>query len=70
MHSILLKFPDMLSTSSDNEVGINLKLSINLSLYEIALPSSHFFLTGAEKIIYFSVFPPILLSLPLNSSAN
>ena len=33
LHSILYKIPDLLSTSSDNEVGINLKLSINLSLY-------------------------------------
>ena len=31
LHSILLKVPDMLSTSSDNEVDINLKLSINFS---------------------------------------
>ena len=31
LHSILLKIPDVLSTSSDNEVGVNLKLSINLS---------------------------------------
>ena len=35
LDSILLKIPDVLSTSSDNEVGINLKLSINLSLYVI-----------------------------------
>ena len=40
LHSILLKIPDVLSASSDNEVGINLKLSINLSLYVIVLPLS------------------------------
>ena len=67
---ILLKFPAMLTTSSDNEVAINLKLLINLSLYVIVLPSSHFFLIGAEKVIYFSLFSPIQLSSPLNCSAN
>ena len=60
----------MLLTSSDNEVGINLKLSINLSLYVIVLPLSHSFLIGTEKVIYFSIFSPIQLSSPLNSSAN
>ena len=58
LHSILLKIPDMLSTSSDNEVGINLKLSINLSLYVIILLSSHCFLICTEKVIYFSIFSP------------
>ena len=53
LHSMLLKFLDMLSTSSDNEVGINLKLSINLSLYAIVLLSSHSFLIVREKVIYF-----------------
>ena len=37
LHSILLKIPDVLSTSSDNEVGMNLKLSINLTFYVIVL---------------------------------
>ena len=31
LHSILLKTPDVVSTRFDNESGINLKLSINLS---------------------------------------
>ena len=31
LHSILLKIPDVVSTRFDNESGINLKLSINLS---------------------------------------
>ena len=70
LHSILLKIPDLLSTSSDNEVDINLKLSINLSLHVIVLPSSHSFLIGTEKVIYFSIFSPTQLSSPLNSSAN
>ena len=70
LHSILLKFPDMLSTSFYNEVSINLKLSINFSLYVLVLPSSHFFLIGTEKVVYFSIFSPIKSSSPLNSSAN
>ena len=35
LHSMVLEIPDILSTSSDNEVDINLKLSTNLSLHEI-----------------------------------
>ena len=70
LHSILLKFPVILSTSPDNEVDINLKLSMNLSLYEIVLPLSHSFLIGSEEVIYFSIFSPIKSSSPLNSSAN
>ena len=71
LHSILLNiFPDKLSTSSNNDVGMNLKLSINLSLYVIVLPSPHFFLIGTEKVIHFSMFSPIQSSSPLNSSAN
>ena len=67
LHSLLLKIPDILSTSSDYEVDINLRLSINL---RIVLPSSHSFLIGTEKVIYFSILSPIQLSSPLNSSAN
>ena len=70
LHSILLSFPDILSTRSDNEVDINLKLSINLSFYAIVLPLSHSFLIGTEKVIYFSMFSPIQLSSPLNSFTN
>ena len=70
LHSILLKISDILSTSSDNEVDINLKLSINLSLRVIVLPSSHYFLIGTEKVMYFSIFSPIQLSSPLIYSAN
>ena len=70
LHYILLKIPDVLSTSSDNEVGINLKLSINLSLCVIVLPLSHSFLIVTEKVIYFSILSPIQLSSPLNSFAN
>ena len=43
LHSILLKISDMISTSFDNESGINLKLSINLIFYVIILLLSHFF---------------------------
>ena len=66
-HSILLKLPDILSTISDNEANINLKLSINLNLYAIVLPLSHPFLIGTEKVICFSMFSPIS---PLAPSAN
>ena len=45
------------------ELNLNeLKFKMNLSLYVIVLPSSHFFLIGAEKVIYFSMFSPIQLS--------
>ena len=70
LHSILLKIPNILSTSSNNEINLNLKLLINLSLLVIVLPSSHSFLIGTEKVIYFSIFSPIQLSSPLNISAN
>ena len=70
LHSILLKIPNILSTSSDNEINLNLKLLINLSLVVIVLPSSHSFLIGTEKVIYFSIFSPIQLISPLNISAN
>ena len=71
VHAILLKIlPEKLSTWSDNEAGINLKLSINLSLSVIVLLPSHFFLFGTEKVIYFSIFYPIQSSSPLNSFAN
>ena len=70
LHSILLKAPDVLSTSSDNEADINLKLSINLRLYVIILPLSHSLLIGTEKFIYFSTLSPIQLISPLNSIGN
>ena len=70
LYSILLKIPDVLSTSSDNEVFINLKLSINLSLYVIILPLSHSFLIGTGKLIYFSILSSTQLSSPLNSIPN
>ena len=70
LHSILLKVQDMLSTSSDNEVDIYLKLSINLTLRVVVLQPSHSFLICTEKVICFSIFSPIQLSPALNSSAN
>ena len=57
LHSFLL-ISDKLSARSDNLPYINLKLSINVSLYVVALPLSWSFLTGTEKVIYFSVFLP------------
>ena len=67
---MLLKIPDALSTSSDNEVGINLKLSIKLSLYVIVLLLSHSFLIGTEKVIFFKIISPIQLSSPWVSYDN
>ena len=58
IHSILLKVPDVVLTRFHNESGINLKLSINLSLYVIALLLSHSFLIGTEKVIYISILSP------------
>ena len=66
LHSFLLIF-DRLSTRLDNEADINLMLSINFSLYMVGLPFLCSFLTGAEKVIYFSVFSPKQSQLPLNS---
>ena len=57
LHSILLKFPDILSTSSGKEVDINLTLSKNLGLYAIFLLSLHSFLIGTKKSdIFFHIF--------------
>ena len=71
LHSILLKIPDKLSTCSDNEVDINLKLSVNFSFYVIVLPLSlsHSVLIGTEKLIHFSILSPMQLISPLNSFA-
>ena len=65
LHSFLL-ISDKLSTRFDSEIDINLKLSINFSLYIFVLS----FLIGTEKVIYFSVNSPKHLNWPLNSSAN
>ena len=56
MHLSQWNPPDKLSTRLDSEVHINLKLSINFSLYVIFLLLSSAFLIGTEKVIYFSVF--------------
>ena len=47
-----------LSTGFYNEVDINLKLSINFSLYVIVLPLPSSFLVGTEKVLYFPAFSP------------
>ena len=51
-------FSGKLSARLDNLLGINLKLSINFILCVIVLPLSSSFLTGTEKVLYFSVFTP------------
>ena len=54
----------------DNELDINLKISINFILYVIDLPLSSSFLISTEKVIYFSVFSPKHSNCPSNSSAS
>ena len=67
----LLLISDKLSTRFDNEICINLQLSINSSLYVVVLQLSCSFLIGTEKVMYFSVFSPKQSKLPeLNSLAN
>ena len=69
MHLSLRSPSDKLSTRFDNELDINLKLSINFILYVIDLPLSISFLIGAEKEIYLSAFSPKHSNCPSNSSA-
>ena len=57
-----MKFSDKLSTRLDSDVDMNLKLSMNFSLYVIVLPLSSFLLIGTEKVIYFPLFSPKHLS--------
>ena len=59
---------DKLSARFDNELDINLKLSINFILYVIDFPLSRSFLNGTEKVIYFSVFCLKHSNCPSNSS--
>ena len=70
LHYLLLKSRDVLSTSFDNEFDINLKPSINLTLYVTVLPLLSSFLIGTEKVIKFSILSSIQLRSPLNSIAN
>ena len=49
---------DKLSPRLDNELDINLKLSVNVILYVIVLSLSSSFLISAEKVVYFSMFSP------------
>ena len=55
LHSSLL-ISDNLSTRLDNEVAINLKLSINFSLCVIVLPLSSFFNPYQKSNIFFHIF--------------
>ena len=65
-----LLISDKLSVRHDSDTLIDLQLSINFSLYIVALPLSCSFLIGTDKVIYFSVFSPKHSKLPLNSLAN
>ena len=69
MHLSQLSPSDKLSTRFDNELDINLKLSINVILYVTGLPLSSSFLIGTV-VIYFSVFSPKHSNCQSNSSAN
>ena len=53
-----LKISDKLLTRSDDELDANLGLSINFSLYVIAMSLLSSLLIGTEKVISFSVFSP------------
>ena len=70
LHSVILNIPDVLSARFDNESGINLKLSINLSLYVIVSLLSHSFLIDTEKVTYFSILSQMQLGSPLISITN
>ena len=61
---------DKLSARFDNELGMNLKMSINFNLYVTDLPLSSSFLIGTEKVIHFSVFCPKHSNYLSNSFAN
>ena len=67
---LLLRSTTRLSARLDNELDINLKLSIKFIFYVIALlfPISSF--NGTEKVMYFSVFFSRHSICPLNSSAS
>ena len=70
MHLLQWNPSGKLSTRLDIEVDINLKLSINFSLYVIVLLSSSSFLIRTEKVIYFSVFSPKHSNWPSNYFAS
>ena len=54
----LLMSLDKLSARFDNELDINIKLSINFIFYIIDLPLLSPLLIDTEKIIYFWLFSP------------
>ena len=70
MHLLQWNPSDKLSTRLDSEININLKLSINFSLYVIVSVLSSSFLIGTEKVIYFSLFSPKHSNWPTNSFAK
>ena len=65
-----LLITDKLLTRLDSKLDINLKLSINSSLYIVVLPLSCSFLIGTDKVIYFSVLSSKHSKLPSSSFAN
>ena len=68
--------PIKLSTRFNNEVAINLILSMNFTLYGMILVvlfpslSINFFFIGMEKVLYFSLFSPIHSNWPSNAFAS
>ena len=69
MHYCLL-ISDKLSTRSDNDLFINLKLSMNFSLNVMNLPSLFSFFSGILNVMYFSVSSPkhAIPSIPFANS--
>ena len=61
-----LKISDKLLTRPDDELDANLGLSINFSLYVIAMSLLSSLLIGTQKVISFSVFSPRHSNLPSN----
>ena len=69
VHLSLRSPSERLSIRLNNDLDINLKLTINFILYVIVLPLPSF-LIGTEKEIYYSVFYPKNSNCRSNSSAS
>ena len=70
VHLSVWSLSERLSTKFDNELDIDLKLSISFILSWINLRLSNSFSIGTEKIIYCSLLSPKQSNCPLNSSAS
>ena len=70
MYLSVWSLSESLSTRFDNELDINLKLSIIFILSLIDLALSNSFSIGTEKVIYYSLLSPKHLNCPLNSTTS